>query len=538
MNKYRAMLIKNSSLAIPIAIFLMFAAYYEYRIGKFVIDDAYIFFRYAENLVNGYGLTWNPNGEMVEGYTSFLWTIWLSVFFLVGINPLIGAKLSGIFLSLTTLCLISGAMRKLWSNNLAEHLKQHPRLKAWFFLLPALYLATNRTYTGWAIEAMDGKLFQCCLVAAWLVWINQFEDDGSKLKIPWTGILLAMTVLSRPEGWLFAGTAFLMQFHASWKEKKWPNFLLNSAAFLLLAGAHLSFRYIVYDELVPNTFSAKVHGAQFDLGIPYLGVLFKENYFWFSLPFFIMGCVDFWGKKKVQSRFLVITVPLYFFYLAMIGGDFFEFRLLDPILPFYAILTVSGMLFLFNDKLDFLKKHYTTITVSAGIVLLVLNLFTIIVPVKNNTRMTVFDRSGVNTWEFGIAGYWLANNLPPGEIVATRAAGILPYVSKAQCIDMLGLNDREIAHMDNFAKGKVVAHQRVVTINYIVQRGATYLVNHPRINKEPSTHFRDTSIELKPGLYFCFTPLQKNATFKPGKVYKQDEHNGLKPGWPLEPPNL
>ena len=37
-------------------------------------DDAYISFRYADNLVNGHGLVFNP-GERVEGITNLLWTV-------------------------------------------------------------------------------------------------------------------------------------------------------------------------------------------------------------------------------------------------------------------------------------------------------------------------------------------------------------------------------------------------------------------------------------------------------------------------------
>src|SRR5690606_33595760 len=42
---------------------------------RMVQDDAFISFRYSQNLANGHGLVFNP-GEKVEGYTNFLWT-WL-----------------------------------------------------------------------------------------------------------------------------------------------------------------------------------------------------------------------------------------------------------------------------------------------------------------------------------------------------------------------------------------------------------------------------------------------------------------------------
>ena len=38
------------------------------------IDDSYISFRYARNVLDGNGLVYNP-GQYVEGYTSFAWVI-------------------------------------------------------------------------------------------------------------------------------------------------------------------------------------------------------------------------------------------------------------------------------------------------------------------------------------------------------------------------------------------------------------------------------------------------------------------------------
>src|SRR6185295_8846902 len=46
-------------------------------------DDAYISFRYAENLATGHGLVFNP-GDRVEGYTDFLWVVLLAFCKLAG----------------------------------------------------------------------------------------------------------------------------------------------------------------------------------------------------------------------------------------------------------------------------------------------------------------------------------------------------------------------------------------------------------------------------------------------------------------------
>jgi hypothetical protein len=48
-----------------------------------IVDDSFITYRYAENLVAGNGLVFNV-GERVEGYTNFLWTLLLAACYSLG----------------------------------------------------------------------------------------------------------------------------------------------------------------------------------------------------------------------------------------------------------------------------------------------------------------------------------------------------------------------------------------------------------------------------------------------------------------------
>src|SRR5690348_14687575 len=45
-------------------------------------DDAYISYRYAHNLMQGYGLVYNPGGERVEGYSNLLYVLLIAPGFL------------------------------------------------------------------------------------------------------------------------------------------------------------------------------------------------------------------------------------------------------------------------------------------------------------------------------------------------------------------------------------------------------------------------------------------------------------------------
>ena len=45
-----------------------------------IMDDAYVYFRYVDNwIIHGEGLVWNP-GEYVEGFSSPIWPLVLGAF--------------------------------------------------------------------------------------------------------------------------------------------------------------------------------------------------------------------------------------------------------------------------------------------------------------------------------------------------------------------------------------------------------------------------------------------------------------------------
>jgi len=78
---------------------------YEFFRPTIQIDDAYISYRYAQNLVDGHGLVYNI-GERVEGYTNLLWTLMVAGGIALGVSAsLVGHWLgfaSGVLLLLAT----------------------------------------------------------------------------------------------------------------------------------------------------------------------------------------------------------------------------------------------------------------------------------------------------------------------------------------------------------------------------------------------------------------------------------------------------
>src|SRR5262249_902077 len=104
-DRYRLMF------AVLLVLYGLYAAAFIWR-TSFVIDGTRYFclfddvmgtMRYAKNLVNGYGLVWNPGGPRVEEYNNLLWVVYLSLFHLLRIpEAIISLPIQGI----AALCLV------------------------------------------------------------------------------------------------------------------------------------------------------------------------------------------------------------------------------------------------------------------------------------------------------------------------------------------------------------------------------------------------------------------------------------------------
>lgn len=84
-----------------------------------LFDDAMISMRYARNLAEGHGLLWNIGETPIEGYTNFLWTIWLTILHLLPTPEskiALGVMLTGIVILVTNYYVIILISQQLTQN--------------------------------------------------------------------------------------------------------------------------------------------------------------------------------------------------------------------------------------------------------------------------------------------------------------------------------------------------------------------------------------------------------------------------------------
>src|SRR5690242_12166564 len=70
-----------------LALILILATGLRFWYGSFIIDDAYITFRYATNAVGGIGFVFNPSGQHVLATTTPLFALVITLFRWVGFTP-------------------------------------------------------------------------------------------------------------------------------------------------------------------------------------------------------------------------------------------------------------------------------------------------------------------------------------------------------------------------------------------------------------------------------------------------------------------
>jgi hypothetical protein len=169
------------------------------------VDDAFISFRYADNLASGHGLVFNP-GERVEGYSNFLWCLLLTPFISLGADPVLAARGLGI---LSTIALLGGVVR---------FAPRPDALPALVWLAPGL-TASSPVLAVWATGGLEAPLF-----AALVVWSVGLAVEGLRRgELARASALLAATAaLTRPDG---LGVFLVLAVLLGWARRGQPGLL-------------------------------------------------------------------------------------------------------------------------------------------------------------------------------------------------------------------------------------------------------------------------------------------------------------------------
>jgi arabinofuranosyltransferase len=421
-------------------------------------DDAYISFRYAANLLDGHGLVWNV-GERVEGYTNFLWLMFVTPFMALGIDPGQASVILNLVCFVGVLLLTARLERLLLHRDRTdggagrETPALAPLLAATCY--PMVCFATSGLETIFlalmalvAVErALAGRPFLAGLAA--IAGVMAHPDQAILY------VALGLTLLSfrPPLRSIFAyGAPFLFIYL--------PYFLI---------------RWRYYGDFFPNTYYAKSADlANWPQGATYLGIAFVTAGLWATTPAALMGLRRSWST--LPGRFALIAMPLFLGYIAKIGGDFMQGRLLVPILPIWFVFVGVGIQRLLSDSRWKLAAALAVLSVPAA---LPVNVFG-----DGDRRWNVTEERAyyplltfsppVNRSRYQEQGKALRARFKDRGLeprVALGGVGMASFYSGLPITDLLALNDRKTAHRKVVGRG-MPGHEKHAGPGRIVESGA------------------------------------------------------------------
>jgi len=377
-------------------------------------DDMMISLRYAQNLVRGHGLVWNP-GERVEGYSNFGWVLVMAAAVWLLPAHLASAGVAAVDLGLAVTVLFL-------SVRLLQRLAPQP---GW--LVPALLGAevVASDVAQWTVMGLETPLMTAVLLALTLRVLRE-ADAGRPTALTWLAAGLLGVI--RVDGFGYAGLLCLLALALQparrelWKRLPW---------LLVLPAAQLAFRLEYYGLPLSNTYYLKATGWALSdrllAGSRYTLGLFSR----YGLPI-VLAAAGARASHDARGRALVLLPLGTIGYGLAAGGDAFHgARFFAPTLPVALCLA-------------FLAPRWLGARVGSRLEGLAALALALAVAWRGG-----FDfRSGPSPEEpFVRAGLALRAATSPQTSIANLMAGALPYFAERPAVDLLGKCDPEVAQL-------------------------------------------------------------------------------------------
>ncbi len=427
---------------------LIVYAWTAHLLGAGIIDDAYIFLRYARNIWAGAGPVFNV-GDPVEGYTSPLWLAMLTIAWPASVDaPRMATTLSALCgFALIVILLV--------------HDSRQARLSG---IVAAAFLSANPQFVFWAFSGMDTALFTLLFIITVLVFEADLKQPSPSFAR--SGWLLALAGLARLEAlWLVPAFAYFIWAGSDSFRASFRRLLTLVVPLLAVHGAHTIWRQSYYGAWLPNTFDAKVGVPRVVLlkhGIAYLAHSLKTVF-----PLLVVVALLMRDLKPAARIHLLVPFSLAVWWLVcvlLVGGDYFALsRFLIPVYALVALMLARIVRTLVSP----LAHNYARfgLIVAAAVVV---NASAWLTSDVSEARAEVERARG---WT--VAGKWCATHLPEGSI-AVVTAGAIPFYCARETIDLLGLVDRHVARNGLVYSAGAPGHQKYAT-EYVVSRAPRYI---------------------------------------------------------------
>jgi arabinofuranosyltransferase len=452
--------------------FFVHAHSYDY-----VVDDAYISFRYARNLVEGQGLVFN-HGERVEGYTDFLWVVLIALGMKMGADPVRLAKALCFGFTVLSMVVIYYYCGRIFLR------------RRWERLLPVAMIAVSPPLAVWALGGLETAMFTFLVTTAVLAHVDLMERGKRPLI---SSALIGLASLTRPEGLIFAAVLLVDMVL---KPRSRRNVLLWLVPLAVIYVPYFVWRYSYYGWLFPNSFYAKTGGGfrQILRGLRYARDFLVRP----GGVVCLLAIVPAVRKHDRKTLLPLLICVVWACYVVAVGGDGLAmYRFAVPVLPICYLLSAEGLWLILRRIRVRTSAARTTMRLGVVAVCLLAGLSLSLGSKERDFVLT--DRMLVEGHWIPI-GKWLSRYAQPNESIAVGVVGAIPYYSRLYTIDMLGITDLHIAHLRMPHMGEGVAGHEKHDMSYIVARRPTYIIHYPFRIKEAVITPAQFENDWNPGL--------------------------------------
>jgi hypothetical protein len=478
------------------------------RSGFTLFDDAMISMRYARNLAHGSGLLWNPGRPPVEGYSNFLWTIWMSFLQLL---PLPQRSVS-LWVSLSSAVLL---IANLWLIR-AMVVRAGGRSSSSVFAVA--FCAVCYPLVFWSLRGLEVGLLALLIDAA--ILLAWRAEDGQLPRRWLLALVLSAMVLVRDDA--FIPALIVLVFLAVDARTRGLAKICGLWVVGTLLG-HVVFRVAYYGAPLPNTYYLKLAGIPLGVRLTRGTVaVLRTSATELLLPLVLAG-LAFTSRPQQRRVWLLATVVLgQLGSTIFLGGDAWEAwgqpdRFVSVAIPALAASAALGIETLWTAPSkrryflvvalalgwrafalaahDFTPRSFTVTPpvdlhpgfaavsdASTCVLMGTLVVAAVLIAVSRLRRaswlpaglcVVVIVAAVGSNWSYYLRGEMTARQIrwdgqnavfgirlgelaPSSTVVAVVAAGAIPFFSNLESVDLLGKNDAHIAReppLERFVPG-------------------------------------------------------------------------------------
>lgn len=442
-------------------------------------DDSYISFRYAKNLSDGYGLTWNIDEKPAEGYTNFLMVVVLAPFIKAGLDPLWVTRIISILCAFGISFLVGILTYKYFTNN-----------KTIITLISIAYLPAGMTFYLCSV-GLETILFTFLLFLAFVFLCYYFDEESEKYMYL-SGTSLFLAFLTRPDGIILFLAFILIIFFYRFKEKTKLNHIFKPLLIVYLVPfiIYILFKLYYFGYLLPNSYYLK---TKMNSLVTISGLEDTKDFFEMEKVLVIFAILTFsfvknYKYQRLTALLFIILFSLFYTRVDTLSNIYNRF--LYPVTPFIYFLALPLIFWIFRHLFAWNSNPYFKILVILSFFFLAFYasiytppLYKSIRTVRDVFKFTDNYEKPVNSLikkRYKIANvlnsYYDTKNIS----IAYADAGVIPYYTNAKFIDVAGLNDNYIARETDLNK----------LVNYFFSKNPTVII-HPGLHDYKWLNFGD-----------------------------------------------